>query len=1278
MAERISGLSISLDLDSTGIDRSLTQIKNSFSSLRRSAQVNMNNVKFDTKNITDYKRHVNELSKSYDAQKKNVNDLYTKMNDLKSAGKENTDEFRKLNTEYNRQADELNKLSHHMDIAKKKMHELNVENSNFTKVGKGLGGVSDAFQSLGGTLTRVGGTLTKSITMPAIGAATAVGGIVAAFGWSRLSAMDTASAQLQGFTGDAKTSERIMKDVKEASQTGMATLAENTAIATGALAAGISEGADLVKYINLVGDAAQASGAPIEEMSQIFNRVQGTGKLMGTELQMVENRLPGFTSTMAKSMNMTMEEFKSAVSEGEISAEDFQKAMTERVDGTAELMANTWSGMTQNLKAYLGILGEAALSETFDTMKNSLSGLIDVLKSDTATEFAKQMGEKLGETIKDVTEKVKGAITWFTALDTDTQKLFGKLALGAVALGPLLMVFGKISLGISAITGVIAPLFLTLGKLSGGIATVTSGMGTFAGIFPKLAGVLGIITGPIGITVGAIIGLGTAFTIAYKNSEMFRDIVQGAISKVSEGIVWIKDFGNAIRSIFSNDEDEQTGGQKLLEKLGLSETSIEMIQNGINTVKRTFGTIFEKVSEVLSAVWEFVQQTFIDFQVWWEADGALIISAIGTLFKDTFKVISDVVKIAFDVIMNTFEIVLPIIQGIWDTFWPLIKATVVNTWNTIKLIIGTTMDLIRGIISAVSAAIEGDWSRVWTIVKDTAVSIWNRIKSYISDTINNIKNTVGQRIQETKEKFVQKLSEMLTNTINYFKDMYNTGRNKITDFKNTVVNNINQMKNDALNKLNDLVQGAKDLPGKMKDAFIAGKNKVAEGITSLGNSMQNKLKSVINGVIKGMNAVLGKVGVNANITTWEPAPFSRGTGASSPLTRNGAIAEDTFATVGDKGPGNGKGVREIVEYPNGKVSLFEKETDIFAPKGTKVYNNQQTEKIIPHLSTGTGAGLWQKTKDKVSSLGNGIKNIAKNAMDYITNPTKVFDAIVDNYFSGFTGITGFAKDMIGGAWNKIKNGMLNWIKDKFATVGGKGTGKKQSFMDYPITSEYSPGSALAGYPGFNGGRHYGIDYGTPFGTPIHAPTGGTVKEISNLGGGIVARLKNGNITQFFMHLSRVLKKGTVKMGELIAMSGNSGAWTTGPHVHWQAQEGSDIMNQNTFDPRKMLKGHSDGGHILKGGMFNLHDDEYVIPMNKPTQAMKLLALAANRLKGKSKQTSELPNLMPNNDSKVEEKLDAMIGLLTQLLAKDTNINIDGKQLNNHLTEISAIESALRY
>ena len=1282
MAERIRGLSIDLDLNDTGVNRSLASIRRSFRMFNQELRTNMNNFKVNEKSTESYKQAIKDLNGTLDSQKKNLNDLVKEYDKLQEEGKGNSRQAQNLATEISKQADNINYLEHQLGKVNKEFEEFQRQQrvaesgwgklgQSFKDIGNQMSSVGQSFKDVGGQIQSVGSSLTNKITKPAVGATLALGGIAGGLGWKRLSAMDTASAQLQGFTGDAKDSERIMKDVKEASKTGLATLAENTAIATGALAAGVSEGKDLQKYIKLVGDSAAATGAPIEEMSQIFNRIQGTGKLMGTELDMIEHRLPGFTDAMAESMGLSTEEFRKAVSNGEVSAEQFQKVMTERVGGVADLMAETWQGQVSYLKSYTAILGEAALSETFDVIKDSLSGLIDVMASDEAVELAGKIGQTLGEAVSNTIDKVKSAIQWFTGLDTSTQKLIGKFALGAVAAGPFILVFGKMVSAIGSILTVVGPVIGGLGGLFTGIAKVTKGGTAFATVFPKLSGALAFITGPIGIAIAAIIGIGTAFTVAYTKSETFRNIVHSIIEVIQNVIQWFVEFNQAILALFQGDEDN---GTKMLEKLGLSESMIEIISTQIEFVKQIFSTIFDTVSEVFTAVGSFIKQTINELILFWEEHGQMIMESITLVFQAIFEVISTTLNIIFQVIGAFIEMTRPI----WEAFMTTLKTVVTIAWNAIKLIIGTTLDVIKGIIAAVSALIQGDWRTFLNILRETASSIWNRIKEFITNSVTAIKDNIKHYINLALEIFKDLMRKMWAKTKQRFTDMVNTAKDKLTGFRDTVKDMVSQAKDKALEQIEKIVDGAKKMPGKMKDAIVAGKDKVKEGITSLGNSMASKLGDVVNGVIGGMNDVLGKVGIETEISKWDVPSFSRGTTGRGPggHVRNDKIARDTLALVGDKGPGNGPGTRELVEYPNGKFGLYDNDQMIFAPKGTKIFNNKLTEEMLSYLpafsrgTTGQG-GLFGKAVSGVkkagSFIGGGIKNIAEKAIDFLDAPKKVFDSIVNAVFGGFTGITKFMLRFAKGGWNKMKEALFDFLKRKFSEAG---VGKKQKWMNYPMTTPYAPGGGIPGYS-FNGGRHYGIDYGTPVGVNITAPTAGRVTKQSDHGGGNVARLDTGKASQYFLHMSSV-KSGKVGVGESVGKSGNSGAFTTGPHVHWQLEDPKTpfLQNRNYKNPLSILKGHQFGGLIESEGLFRLgegNNPEVVIPLNEPSQAMKLIAYVAEKMKGKSKQTSQLPDYRNNQDDSLMTRLietqQEQIELLKSLLMKDTDIYMDGEKLS---------------
>src|SRR5699024_10593006 len=69
-------------------------------------------------------------------------------------------------------------------------------------------------------------------------------------------------------------------------------------------------------------------------------------------------------------------------------------------------------------------------------------------------------------------------------------------------------------------------------------------------------------------------------------------------------------------------------------------------------------------------------------------------------------------------------------------------------------------------------------------------------------------------------------------------------------------------------------------------------------------------------------------------------------------------------------------------------------------------------------------------------------------------------------------------------------------------------------------------------------------------------------------------------------------------------------------------------------------GYEKGGLLQKEGFFygaEGNKEEMVIPLNRPTEAMKLRALAAKKIGGEGKSTSQLPNAPRNtgNDDTVE-------------------------------------------
>lgn len=122
----------------------------------------------------------------------------------------------------------------------------------------------------------------------------------------------------------------------------------------------------------------------------------------------------------------------------------------------------------------------------------------------------------------------------------------------------------------------------------------------------------------------------------------------------------------------------------------------------------------------------------------------------------------------------------------------------------------------------------------------------------------------------------------------------------------------------------------------------------------------------------------------------------------------------------------------------------------------------------------------------------------------------------------------------------------------------------QDFVLFPpvsgvITETYNPEE-----------KHFAIDIATVKNTPVKATADGTVilaEWTADTGYVIVLRHKDNLISVYKHNASLSVEQGDlVKSGEVIAASGNTGALTTGPHLHFELwSEGYPINPTNFID-----------------------------------------------------------------------------------------------------------------
>lgn len=607
--ERLAGLTIGMDMETAGIERSVTSIKRSFRGLESSVKTSTNNMRYGERTVENYKSNIETLSGSIEKQEKNVSDLGKQYESLSDEQKQSVKGVN-LAREYNKQADELNRMNHMMDNYRSELKQIEGENTVWYKAGQQLQDYGSGLKDVGGKMQGIGSSMTNKITKPAGFAAGAVGGIVTAFGWERLSSLDTAQAQLRGLGYDTEEVGEISDTVTDAIDGGMTTMAEGTKIAAGAMAAGVEEGKDLERYIKLVGDAAVGANRPVEEMSMIFNRVQGEGKLMTRELNMIEQSMPGFSQAMADNIaDGSLSAFKEMVTNGEVGSDEFLDVMEDFSGGMAEEYSKTWSGMVENTKAYIGQIGEAFLQGVFEDSKKSLADFIDLLKSDSVKQKATEMGETARDVFSNMKDAIVGVVEWYTNLDDWQKTLVKRLGLMAIAAGPVIETLGKMASGTGTLMDVVGGLSKSIG-LEGGAGLV----GAMGGL--TKAGVVGLaIAGVGGLTYGIYelnkrtkeakeVNLDNAESLIEQTNEL--DSSKDAFEKLSDKaklsnseLAEMYDLNKRISE--SNNPGEikelEERYKELAEKSGLSKDEIKNLFSANDDIIEQAPTVEQSISE---------------------------------------------------------------------------------------------------------------------------------------------------------------------------------------------------------------------------------------------------------------------------------------------------------------------------------------------------------------------------------------------------------------------------------------------------------------------------------------------------------------------------------------------------------------------------------------------------------------------------------------------------------------------------------------------------------
>lgn len=351
---------------------------------------------------------------------------------------------------------------------------------------------------------------------------------------------------------------------------------------------------------------------------------------------------------------------------------------------------------------------DGAAETMAETMQDNLSGQLTTLKS-ALQELAIAFGEILMPYIRKTVTVIQEFVGKLNGMSDGQKKIVAAVALVVAALGPMLVMVGKVATGISAITGLMSKAKV-IGNLAGIIGKL---QGAFAGLFSVIAAnpVLLIITGIV-----------AALVLLYTKCQWFHDGVNAVVQKIVEfctttipqawnslmsfftGIPeWWSGIWNQISDFFTNAWNTIMQNPVVQETIG---TITSLWQTGVNTLQ----SIWSGLVEIAKGAWELLKNTIL----------APVLLLIDLVTGDFGKLSTDA-----------------------QTIWNNIKNAASQIWSGIKTVVTTLVQGLKTNVSTLFASIRDTVSRIWDAVKRKVVTTAGNLKNSAVGAFKNMVSGIG-------------------------------------------------------------------------------------------------------------------------------------------------------------------------------------------------------------------------------------------------------------------------------------------------------------------------------------------------------------------------------------------------------------------------------------------------------------------------------------------------------------------------------------------------------
>lgn len=659
---------------------------------------------------------------------------------------------------------------------------------------------------------------------------------------------------------------------------------------------------DASRVADLLTQSANAGTIDITDLGESFKYISPIAKTMGFSIEDVTTAISAMSMsgikgsqagtalrTMFARMVKPTDDVKSAMDELGIKLTNSDGSF-KSLNTVVSEMRGSFSGMTDEQKTYYatvlagqegmsGLLSLLSLSQgeydkladsmnnckgvaedTAKTMLDNFGGQLTILKS-SLEGVAIQFGEVLLPYFKNFVDWVQKVVMRLQSMTKEQKEQIVKWAMFAGAIGPTLLIFGKLT--------------STIGKLMSAFGAVPKVIGTVQKDFKLLQ--LGIthIQEGFALSRAGFSGLG-------KEASVLGSFLGGLSAPMIASAVAVGVLVTAFMTLWKTNEQFRKNMTATFKEIT---ASFSAFFSGISERFSVLGISLESIVNVIKSVW-------LGF-----------CNLLAPILESAFSQVSTVINTVLNVILGIVDVFIGVFTGNWTQAWNGVKEIFGSVWEGIKASFSNVGSLLGGVANSIlswfGTSLSGIWSSITGFFTNIGSSIVNAVSSFAINVVNkgkemvvNFANAVVTFFTDLPYKIgyflgytlttiavwtvsmVNSAREMGTNFINavvtFFRNLPANVMNFLTSAYNTVrqwdINMVNSARQVGINFVNNVVNFIRQLPSNVSRWFNSTINSARNFVSGLGAKGREAGQSLLNNVVNTARSIPSKMlSIGSNI-----------------------------------------------------------------------------------------------------------------------------------------------------------------------------------------------------------------------------------------------------------------------------------------------------------------------------------------------------------------------------------------------------------------------------